>query len=131
VRLTGWEARLLEVLTSAEHRAFEWGVWDCTVFANECVKAVSGQDLSLGIQYSDKLGAARAIREAGYKTLKHYLTEKLGAPLPAVFARRGDVVYETGRVGVCDRDAVFVGQYGKREGLFRVPLKSVECCWRV
>lgn len=118
-------------MSDSEHRPFQWGVWDCTIFANECVKAVSGRDLSLGIPYSDKIGAARAIREAGYKTLFHYLTEKLGEPVLPVFARRGDLMFENTRVGICDRDAVFVGQHGEKEGLFRVPLKSVQWCFRV
>ncbi len=44
MRVSGWEAALETVFTEAESKAFSYGTFDCSIFAADCVEAISGID---------------------------------------------------------------------------------------
>jgi len=128
-RLPDWERRLNAFL--AQPFAFEWGVMDCALFACAAVEALTGEHPYpefLGV-YSDRIGAAKALRELGKGTLEATFSQKFDA-VPPGFARRGDIVMATGgAMGVCvGAAAVFLAEEG---GLIRLPRATFTHAWRI
>jgi hypothetical protein len=128
-RLPDWERRLNAFL--AQPFVFEWGAMDCALFACAAVEALTGAHPYpefLGV-YSDRIGAARALRELGKGTLEATFGQKF-AEVPPGFARRGDVVMATdGAMGVCvGASAVFLAEEG---GLIRLPRATFTHAWRI
>jgi len=101
-RLPGWEQRLNDFIAENRDRPFEWGQWDCILFATAAAAAITGEDKAAPFrgQYSDELGAREVLRELGkgtlLRTVNHYFAKK-----PVTYALRGDLVWHEGCVGVC------------------------------
>jgi hypothetical protein len=101
-RLPDWEESLSNFLTANEHRPFEWGQWDCILFACAAAEVMTGRDAAAEYRgrYNDAAGAALALRELGQgtliKTIGHEFDEK-----PVARAIRGDLVWHAGCVGIC------------------------------
>ena len=109
-RLPDWEQRLADFIAAGEHRAFEWGAWDCILFATACAAAITGEDKAAAFRgaYRDRRGAARVLRTMGQgtllRTVNHHFARK-----PVTYARRGDLIWHRGSVGVClGRAAAFI-----------------------
>lgn len=127
-RLPDWEARLGAFLRENRKRPFEWGKFDCALFAASAAQAVIGEDRAADFreQYRDREGAARALREIGEGTLLATYQARFDEK-PVKFARRGDLVWDGERIGVCNGDhALFVGQEGEREGLIRFDMRDMK-----
>lgn len=98
IRKDNWPALFADYLESCRDRKFEWGAFDCALFVCGGVWAITGVDLAAEFRghYATELGAMRAMRKAGYRTLEQ-LAEGLAAKfsiceVPVAFAQRGDVV---------------------------------------
>jgi hypothetical protein len=122
-RFADWEDRLRTYLDRVEEEPFQWGTHDCALFAMSCVHAQTGEDLAAVYRgkYTDKAGAAAALREYGQGTLFRTLKSLLGDPTSIHFAKRGDLVMPNAySVGVC------VGQYswfvGEEQGQQRLAI---------
>lgn len=131
MRREGWEHDLHELIERARARPFARGTHDCTTWAADAVRAVSGVDLSLGWRgsYGNARGAARTLRRAGYASLAAAVTDKLGPPLAsALLAQRGDIVTDGVALGVCvGAEAAFVSP----KGLVFLPISGCTMAWRV
>jgi len=94
VRLSGWEKRLMELIRDSEDRPFEWGVFDCALFAADAVNAITGVDLAADFRghYSTAKGSVKALKKYGAGDLESTWTELLGPPIDIRQAGRGDVV---------------------------------------
>lgn len=99
-RLIDWEKRFGDLLLDhvARPRPFEWGQFDCALFACDAVLAITGVDLAAELRgkYKSYNSARRVMRRfAGYglETLAEKIaaTHRLGA-VPIKQAHRGDVV---------------------------------------
>ena len=101
-RLPDWEMRLSNFMQANERRAFEWGQWDCILFACAAAEAITGEDRAAQYRgrYSDNEGARAALRELGKGTLLRTVDSQF-ARKPVGNAQRGDLVWRDGCVGVC------------------------------
>jgi len=65
-KLPDWQMRFRAYLKENRGRDFEWGEWDCCIFANGCLKVISGKDvIPATLKWHDELSAMKAIRDYG------------------------------------------------------------------
>lgn len=101
-RLPDWEQRLHEFMCDARGREFEWGQWDCILFACAAAEAITGHDAAADYrgQYNSEAGARSILRRLGkgtlLKTVNSQFTRKSVGK-----AMRGDLIWHNGCVGVC------------------------------
>ena len=94
---------LNKLIAEKEHEPFQWGTWDCCIFAADIVLAMTGEDQISEFRdaYDSKYTAMVALRELGSGTLYETIRSKLGDPIPLTRARRGDIVFQKKNCGVC------------------------------
>lgn len=133
-RARDWPDRLAGFLRQRARDPFAWGSNDCALFAADATLAITGQDFAAGFRgrYATALGALRALRAAGAEDLAGYVTQVLGAPIPAAHAQRGDVVLFSAQSGpalgvVAGTRAAAPGP----EGITWVPMAAWQQAWRV
>jgi hypothetical protein len=122
--------RLNYFLNSKRDVPFEWGEWDCCVFAADAVKVMTGEDKLKDFRglYSNKYEAARLLRDKGEGTLVKTAIKVLGAPIFRSRALRGDVVIINNNIGICTgQKAVFVGE----NGLLYLPMAEATHCFSI
>lgn len=140
-RLPDWEKSLGAYIEAARDRPFEWGQHDCILFAAAAVEAMAGVDIAADYrgQYADKAGAAAILKAKGRGTLLRTLDATLNRRKPSR-ARRGDLVWFNGAVGVCmGATGLFVGEERlaeaagavMREGLITIPRALWAKAWTV
>ena len=132
-RREDWPEQLAACIDAARDRPFVWGEHDCTLFAANCVQAMTGHDYAEGYRgsYSDALSGARLIAQLG--GMAAIATTALGYPVPLACVGRGDVVLLEdlkGRqsLGIClGEHSAFTGP----ERLELVPTLKCTTAWRV
>jgi hypothetical protein len=141
MRLADWEQRLSAWIVANRDRPFAWGTWDCALAAFDAAAAITGEDRAAEFrgQYDCRKGSAEALRRLGKGTLIRTINAKYERR-PVGKARRGDLVWHSGSVGVCVGGAgLFVGEerladaagVQMREGLITVPRKLLTKAWTV
>jgi hypothetical protein len=141
MRLPDWEQRLSAWIVANRDRPFLWGQWDCALAAFDAAAAITGEDRAAEFrgQYETREGAAEALRRLGQGTLIRTINAKYERR-PVGKARRGDLVWHAGSVGVCVGGAgLFVGEerladaagVAMREGLITIPRKLLTKAWTV
>ncbi|HEV2324566.1 MAG TPA: hypothetical protein VGS10_11505 [Terracidiphilus sp.] len=141
-RLKNWDTQAYhDFLVSAASTHFVWGEFDCSLFAADGIKAITGVDIADDFRgkYSDQASAFALIKSvtggstvadaAAYCAKKHGLTERVH-PL---MAQRGDLVVFHGQTGdlvaglvhLSGRHIVAVGD----KGLYRFPISAVQRAW--
>jgi len=90
-RVDDWPRILNALLARAARDSFEWGRFDCVLFAADTVKALTGVDLAADFRgrYSTALEARRLIDRLG-GDLEEIVNERLPMQYKA-FAGRGDI----------------------------------------
>lgn len=89
-RHVNWRSRLATFMQARRGEPFEWGVHDCALFVADAALAITNVDMSAQLErgYSNRFGALRSLRRAGYRNL----TEYVDAYLPrAERPRAGDI----------------------------------------
>lgn len=132
-RLPDWETRLNNYVVECGGRPFVWGEFDCAMFAAGAVIAMTGDDplAEFRGRYSTGPGSIRALKRYGAGTLEATFDTKFAA-CPISFARRGDLAFHEGSLGVVMGPfALFVGAVGDVDGLIRFPRASWERAWTV
>lgn len=134
-RLPDWEDRLSTFLDRVQEEPFRWGEHDCALFAASAVRAQTGFDPGEAFRdlYSDRAGAARALREVGERTLLQTMKKWFGDPKSVHQAKRGDLVMrDRTTVGVCvGQFSWFVGLEQGREGLTVIPTRDCRYAFEV
>lgn len=146
-RLDNWQSNLSAVILARRERAFEWGATDCTQFAFDAIKAVTGIDRSAPNRgkYNTPKGALKRLqKDHGVKTPAEYMAKYYGEMKPVAFARKGDVVTcDPGRpdIGFQEGTAAFgpaIGVcYGQMSyfcgetGLVAVPTLECDGCFHI
>lgn len=141
MRLPDWEDRLSAFLSEARDEPFAWGRNDCILFGCAAAASMTGEDKAAAYrgEYHDRKGAVAILKRLGKGTLIRTVNGEFERCPPA-FARRGDLVWFKGSVGVCvGADALFVGEERLakaagvvlREGLIAVPRREWTKAWRV
>jgi hypothetical protein len=111
MRKENWPQLLAGKISECRSREFQYGAFDCFLFAAECVEAITGIDHAAEFRgYDSKIEAYKII--ANYGSVAAMVTAILGAdPKPVAFAQRGDVVVASvpiadgefsDAVGICD-----------------------------
>ena len=133
IRLANWESLLDTFLRANLHRPFQWGEWDCGMFARKSIQVITGTDIGLKWEgtYSsreeagklDVFGIARdAAREFGLDEC------------PPARANRGDLVIVENIpnpecFGILGLDGRVV--LASPRGLGRVPHSRVLRSWHI
>lgn len=140
-RFPDWERRLHDFIAEHSDRPFQWGEWDCALFATACAAAITGHDAGEAFRgtYNSRAGSARALRELGQGTLLKTVNANF-KDKPVGMAQRGDLVWNAGSLGVCmGSTALFVGEERlaesagvlMREGLISIPRRQWTRAWAV
>jgi hypothetical protein len=109
-RVKQWEKVLAAQLKAARSKSFEWGVFDCCLFAADVVQALTGVDLMSEFRgkYDTELSAYRLIRTSGgddlYAAVSKQTTAQGMTEINPRTAQRGDLVL----VNSADRQAMGV-----------------------
>ena len=45
-RVESWDLKLDDFILSRQNKKFKWGVQDCALFACDCIKEITGQDVA-------------------------------------------------------------------------------------
>lgn len=138
-RQDGWEKALNAEVEAALTRQFEWGHFDCCLFAADCVRAITGTDIAAGYRstYESRSGAFELVeREGGLEAMIDRVCAEHGleARRPEL-AQRGDVVILAGVDGFTVTAGVCLGTKAAvpapERGLSFVPMVSALRVWHV
>ncbi len=135
-----WESELAQYLRARVAAPFEWGKYDCALFACDAAQVATGVDLAQEFRgrYSTERGAAKVIRAfcgGGLEQLAEKIAAQFEIPeVQVLFARRGDIVIvatPTGPgLGVVDLDGMHAIAVGLA-GAVQIPLAECLRAWRI
>jgi hypothetical protein len=127
MREQDWVSRMWQTIAKLERVPFEYGKFDCAVFAGRCVDAITGSAFTEAFGVSDKRSAIAFLRREG--GLEAAVTRRLGEPVPGYAARRGDVcLIDKKTLGICTGPTIAV--LGN-SGVEYLPLARAQKHWRV
>jgi hypothetical protein len=130
-RFFDWEERLAIHIDNCNENTYQLGVWDCALFAADCIKAMTGDDVASDFRekYSDDETMNTVIKESA-KGLITLLSKIVGKPCSTYLARRGDIVMDdAGVIGVCVGSMFYsVSESG---GLISMSMQHAVRAWRV
>lgn len=142
-RVDIWPLTLGDTIKQSLTRPFEWGRFDCCLFALECNDACTGSFLydRFAGTYDSEYGAARVLQPyGGIIGIADAVYGEFGWPqVPPLTAQRGDTVSmevpdgtgqqrrALGIVGLSGRDAFFAGP----QGVVALPLRDCDHAWRI
>ena len=70
-----WQIKFDKFIEANMEKPFEWGKWDCCLFSDACIKAMTGQSLiPKELVWKDKESALQAITDYGI-TLKNSIAK--------------------------------------------------------
>tara|TARA_Y100001968_G_C18942510_1_gene519392 strand:+ start:8 stop:421 length:414 start_codon:yes stop_codon:yes gene_type:complete len=91
-----WQSNFFTFIEENRSTPFKWGEWDCCLFANAGVKAMTGEDLiPKKLKWNDEKSALEAIESYGgtlLKSIKKACREKKIESIDKAFATTGDLV---------------------------------------
>ena len=123
-RQTDWQFNLNKLINDHKESEFDWGTWDCGVFAAAIADAVleDSEDYLLPFagKYTTAMGSLRALKKAGYDSLRHYLVHCFGEPIGPSHAWRGDIAFYEDCAGVN------LGSYNLLLGIKAIGIDAVE-----
>lgn len=134
-RTEGWPERLHEFIDLMREEPFEWGRFDCCLFAADAVRVMTGWDGAAALRgrYSTEAEALALLAEQP-GGLHGYVSAQLGDASGPLSAQRGDVVMlaatdtRMAGLGVClGPAAAFVST----RGICMIPLDQCIAAWRV
>lgn len=140
IRFHDWPTRLAEYFESCRDTEFEYGVFDCVLFACGALQVMTGlHPLKFYIgKYKTAIGAARQMKiyaGGGVREVAEKASRSIGLkPVAPALAKRGDMVLAVqdgvAAWGVVDLNAGFARVVSSNEGgIGQIPLKTVTHCW--
>lgn len=134
-RLPDWPERLSAQIHACMKAPFVWGQHDCCLFAMDCVKAMTGEDLAAPYRgYTSQIQAMRMLKEnGGVAGIAEAVARKYDIPeIAPTLAGRGDVcLFDTGHgdtLGICTGVNIFAPAF---EGLVGTPALQALRAWRI
>lgn len=139
-RTHDWPGKLAAYIEAHARTPFQWGTFDCALFACNCIQEMTGVDLAPDFRdkYNSLASAQVAIHDyagGGLAELIEKKTAENGMPgIKLGLASRGDVVLvkqdigdALGIIGLDGREAICAGENGLR----RVPRNLWLKAWKV
>jgi len=130
--------RLFAYIDANKNTPFEWGKFDCCLFAANAIKVATGSDIAADFRgkYNTARGAKKALKRYGNGDLISTVIAKLGDAKPPLQAKRGDLVLVDNlqggvndpALGICLGHLVAVTT---QTGLKTVELTRVTMAWEV
>lgn len=143
-RVSDWEQKLFDVVSSAREQDFEYGQFDCCLFASRVIGEITGSDpaeqFGFDLSYTNRRQAIRELREKGYDSLEEMVedvAEKRGwDEKDNGFAKRGDIaIVETNSgfnaVGIVLDHRIALPSSDDEEGLGYEPRKDAKRVWGI
>lgn len=135
-KLEQWEIKLSDLLKENRERDFEWGTWDCCMFANACLEAISGKGIIPDeMKWDSELSAFKAIKDYGGTLDKALEKAALAAgmvPVKVQYVTTGDlvVIMDNNKpvAGISDGSRIMSPSDGGYA--FSLPSK-IEAAWRI
>jgi hypothetical protein len=130
MRRADWQNRLTDYLRERHRLPFEYGKWDCALFAAGAVKAMTGKDPMRGLRGYKSLTAG--LRKAKAKGHADHVAAvaAMFAEVPPSMAAPGDIAIVDGgkSIGIVQGASIYVIT---ESGLGLVPLTAAERAFRV
>lgn len=132
-RLPNWRSAFAAEAETYRRQPFEWGTRDCALFAADCIRAMTGEDLAASFRgrYATQGEAERLVFETGYWDLGGLAASLLPEIAPR-FARMGDLAALTTDMGVS------LGMFNggtilvlRPDGLGTLPFRAASRAFRV
>ena len=122
---------LLNLYAQYETTPFEWGKFDCCIWAGRVIDTITDRDTSIldgwKFKYIDKKSALKYLKSKGYKNLKNLADDHFKRIKPNK-VMRGDLVLINGLFAINYGDRVVgVGD----SGLVKLPPVDIEVSWDI
>jgi hypothetical protein len=96
-KLGNWEQNLAEFLDESMEAPFEWGKWDCCIFSDSAIKAMTGKTvIPKELKWKNEKEAKKAIKSYGGSTLLKAMIKACKAKklkeVDVAYVRKGDLV---------------------------------------
>jgi hypothetical protein len=134
MRHRDWSIRLNKYIEEHFDTPFEWGEFDCCLFAADAVMAMTDIDFAEEFRghYATAIGAKRILRKTGKGSIKQTVESKFGPMKSRLSAGRGDIVLINTSWG----EALGIVAAGKiwapsENGLTTMSMQCALGCWRV
>jgi hypothetical protein len=109
------------------HVPFSWTDANCCHFCKDMVQR-QGVTIEIPVpSVADEKEAKKWLHAQGHRSLYHLMVSLFGMPVAPLQARRGDVVYKDGSIGIADRYGWFLSD----TGLIAFPLSKCRWAFRV
>lgn len=132
-RFPDWQGRLSWFFTQNRNRPFEYGTWDCCLFAADAIKAMTGTDIAAEFRgrYANRTEAYALIGSVGSVAPK--VAKQYGMPqVPISYARRGDMAlierardYSLGIISLNGKEIAIL----RARGIVTIPLSLGFIAW--
>lgn len=109
------------------NRPFQWGKFDCCMFAADAIKIMSGVDPATEFRgrYRSASGAYKQLKKHGYNNVDEVLRAKLGKPIPRLQCNQGDIASISTPEGIAAGVIFGASIYAPGpEGMTATPLKK-------
>ena len=138
-RFDNWPELLAAFLAQHRNTPFDWGRFDCALFAADAIHVMTGTDLAepFRLQYAHAVGARRKLHEFCGGWLEEAMLKICAQhgleEIPVELAQRGDLLLwldQEGHpaAGIADgKNGIFAGKYG----LAHVPIVRTDRAWKV
>jgi len=96
---TDWSIKLFAFIDEVRHKPFKWGEWDCCLFSDAAIKAMTGENITpKTLKWKDKKTAIEAIRKYGgsvVESIERAAKAKKLQRIPPSFITTGDLAVFT------------------------------------
>ena len=130
-----WQIKFSDFVVKHKDKPFKWGSWDCCMFSDACMKALSGESvIPKTLRWKDEKSALEAIREYGKDLNKSIAKAAKAKNLEKVdlnYLQKGDLVVvqqESQLCGVFDGFKVIAPS---DHGLVTLPYDKILSAWRI
>ena len=105
IKKSNWQSKFDNFVNTNMDKKFMWGKWDCCIFSDACIKAMTGQSLiPKQLHLVDKESALETIRDYGstlVNSIRKACKEKNLQKVHPSFLQKGDLVIIQQETQVC------------------------------
>lgn len=109
------EKKSREYIENTQPNSFKYGILDCAIWVGKYVESITGGDFYSEFEHEYKTwsGGRSELRRKGHNSLRDYMNKNFKR-IPILMARRGDLVFFRGALGICQgKYSYFLNKSGK------------------